>query len=44
MAWERKLMRNPVDKRVHRAVAQAVAKKAMAQGLARSEYVAYVDE
>lgn len=38
------LMPNPLDKRVHRAVAQAVAKQAIAQGLARAEYVPYVDE
>ena len=34
---------NPLDKKVHRAVAAAVAKKAIEQGLARSEYVPYVD-
>jgi malate dehydrogenase (oxaloacetate-decarboxylating) len=38
------LVPNPLDKRVHRAVAQAVAKKAMEQGLARAEYVPYVEE
>ncbi|MBI5301381.1 MAG: NAD-dependent malic enzyme [Chloroflexi bacterium] len=38
------LMPNPLDKRVHRAVAQAVAKKAMEQGLARAPYVPYVEE
>jgi len=38
------LMPNPLDKRVHRAVARAVAKKAIEQGLARAEYVEYVEE
>lgn len=34
---------NPLDKNVHRAVARAVAQKAIEQGIARSEYVPYVD-
>jgi malate dehydrogenase (oxaloacetate-decarboxylating) len=34
---------DPLDKKVHRAVAAAVAKKAIEQGLARSEYIPYVD-
>ncbi len=38
------LMPNPLDKRVHRAVAHAVALKAIEQGLAREEYVEYVEE
>ncbi|MBI5030672.1 MAG: NAD-dependent malic enzyme [Chloroflexi bacterium] len=38
------LMPNPLDKRVHHAVARAVAKKAIEQGLARAEYVEYVEE
>jgi malate dehydrogenase (oxaloacetate-decarboxylating) len=38
------LVPNPLDKRLHHAVAQAVAKKAMAQGLARAEYVPYVGD
>jgi malate dehydrogenase (oxaloacetate-decarboxylating) len=38
------LMPNPLDKRVHRAVATAVAKKAIEQGLARADYVPYVEE
>ncbi|MGB8645871.1 MAG: NAD-dependent malic enzyme [Anaerolineae bacterium] len=38
------LMPNPLDKRVHRAVATAVAKKAIEQGLARAEFVPYVNE
>jgi malic enzyme len=37
-------MPNPLDKRVHRAVARAVAQKTIAQGLARAEYVEYVEE
>jgi len=36
--------RRQLDKRVHRAVARAVAKKAIEQGLARAEYVEYVEE
>jgi malate dehydrogenase (oxaloacetate-decarboxylating) len=38
------LMPNPLDKQVHRAVARAVARKAIEQGLARAEYVEYVEE
>ncbi len=38
------LMPNPLDKQVHRAVAHAVARKAIEQGLARAEYVEYVEE
>jgi malate dehydrogenase (oxaloacetate-decarboxylating) len=38
------LVPNPLDKSVHQAVARAVAKKAMEQGLARAEFVPYVDE
>jgi malate dehydrogenase (oxaloacetate-decarboxylating) len=38
------LMPNPLDKQVHRAVARAVAMKAIEQGLARAEYVEYVEE
>ena len=38
------LMPNPLDKRVHRAVARAVAETAMRQGIARAEYVPYVEE
>ncbi len=34
---------NPLDKNVHRAVARAVAQKAIEQGIARAEYVPYVD-
>lgn len=37
------LMPNPLDKKVHREVARAVAKTAMKQGIARAEYVPYVD-
>jgi malate dehydrogenase (oxaloacetate-decarboxylating) len=35
---------NPLDKNVHRAVAKAVARKAMEQGLARAEFVSYLDD
>lgn len=38
------LMPNPLDKHVHRAVARAVAMKAIEQGLASAEYVEYVEE
>ncbi len=35
---------NPLDKKVHRAVARAVAETAMQQGIARADYVPYVEE
>jgi len=38
------LVPNPLDKRLHRAVARAVAETAFAQGIARAEYVPYVEE
>ena len=38
------LVPNPLDKKVHHAVARAVAQKAIAQGLARADYVPYVEE
>jgi malate dehydrogenase (oxaloacetate-decarboxylating) len=38
------LVPNPLDKNVHKAVAQAVAHKAIQQGIARAEYVHYVEE
>jgi malate dehydrogenase (oxaloacetate-decarboxylating) len=38
------LVPNLLDRSVHRAVAAAVAKKAQEQGLARAEFVAYVEE
>ncbi|HUI87114.1 MAG TPA: malic enzyme-like NAD(P)-binding protein [Anaerolineales bacterium] len=38
------LVPSPLDKSVHRAVARAVAMTAMQQGIARAEYVPYVDE
>jgi malate dehydrogenase (oxaloacetate-decarboxylating) len=37
------LMPNPLDKKVHLAVARAVAETAMKQGIARAEYVPYVE-
>jgi len=37
------LMPNPLNKKVHQAVARAVAETAMKQGLARAEYVPYVE-
>jgi malate dehydrogenase (oxaloacetate-decarboxylating) len=38
------LVPSPLDKKVHRAVARAVAETAIKQGLARAEYVPYVEE
>ncbi len=38
------LVPSPLDKEVHRAVARAVATTAIAQGVARADYVPYVDE
>jgi len=38
------LMPNPLDKKVHRAVARAVAETAIRQGIARAEYVPYVED
>ena len=38
------LVPNPLDKKVHRAVARAVAEKAYEQGIARADYVPYVEE
>ena len=37
------LMPNPLDKKVHQEVARAVAETAMKQGIARAEYVSYVE-
>lgn len=37
------LMPNPLDKKVHQEVARAVAQTAMKQGIARADYVSYVD-
>lgn len=38
------LVPNPLDKKVHLAVARAVAQKAFDQGIARAEYVPYVED
>ncbi len=38
------LVPNPLDKAVHQAVARAVAEKAYEQGIARADYVPYVEE
>ena len=38
------LVPNALDKKVHRAVARAVAQKAIDQGIARADYVPYVEE
>jgi malate dehydrogenase (oxaloacetate-decarboxylating) len=38
------LVPSPLDKAVHRAVAKAVALKAIEQGIARAEYVPYAEE
>jgi malate dehydrogenase (oxaloacetate-decarboxylating) len=38
------LVPNPLDKKVHQAVARAVAETAFKQGIARAEYVPYVED
>jgi malate dehydrogenase (oxaloacetate-decarboxylating) len=38
------LMPHPLDKKVHREVARAVAETAIKQGIARAEYIPYVEE
>ncbi len=38
------LVPNPLDKKVHRAVARAVAQTAIQQGLARADFVPYAEE
>jgi malate dehydrogenase (oxaloacetate-decarboxylating) len=38
------LVPSPLDKRVHHAVARAVAMTAMEQGIARAEFVPYAEE
>ena len=38
------LVPNPLDKQVHHAVARAVARKAIEQGLARTDFVPYLDD
>jgi malate dehydrogenase (oxaloacetate-decarboxylating) len=38
------LMPNPLDKKVHQEVARAVAATAIRQGIARAEYIPYVEE
>lgn len=38
------LVPNPLDREVHRAVARAVARKAFEQGLARADFVSYVED
>lgn len=38
------LVPNPLDKKVHHAVARAVAETAIKQGIARADYVPYVEE
>jgi malate dehydrogenase (oxaloacetate-decarboxylating) len=38
------LVPNPLDKKVHHAVARAVAQKAIDQGIARADYIPYVEE
>ncbi len=44
MAAPGELVPNPLDKKVHREVARAVAQKAIDQGIARAEYVPYVED
>ncbi len=41
---EGEFLPNPLDKHVHRAVARAVAMKAIEQGLAKTEFVPYAEE
>jgi len=36
-------MPSPLDKKVHQAVARAVAEKAYQQGIARAEFVPYIE-
>jgi len=43
MAPQGELVPSPLDKDVHRAVAKAVALKAIEQGIARAEYVPYAE-
>ena len=38
------LVPNPLDRKLHQAVAHAVALKAIEQGLARADYVPYIHE
>jgi malate dehydrogenase (oxaloacetate-decarboxylating) len=38
------LVPNPLDKKLHQAVARAVAKKAIEQGLARAEFIPYAED
>ncbi len=38
------LVPSPLDKKVHHAVARAVAETAIKQGIARADYVPYVEE
>ena len=38
------LLPNPLDKKVHREVARAVAQTAIRQGIARAEYIPYAEE
>jgi malate dehydrogenase (oxaloacetate-decarboxylating) len=38
------LVPNALDKKVHHAVARAVAQKAIEQGIARADYIPYVEE
>jgi malate dehydrogenase (oxaloacetate-decarboxylating) len=44
MAPAGELVPSPLDKKVHRAVARAVAETAIKQGIARADYVPYVEE
>jgi malate dehydrogenase (oxaloacetate-decarboxylating) len=43
MTPDGELLPNPLDKKVHHEVARAVAETAMKQGIARAEYVPYVE-
>jgi malic enzyme len=43
MTPEGDLVPNPLDKAVHKAVARAVALKAIEQGIARADFVPYAE-
>ena len=43
MTPQGELVPSPLDKSVHQAVAKAVAMKAIEQGIARADYVAYAE-
>jgi malate dehydrogenase (oxaloacetate-decarboxylating) len=38
------ILPNPLDRQVHQAVARAVARKAIEQGIARADFIPYIDD